>query len=106
MCSSRRSLSISRFPYMSRPDLRGARQHSLELAKVCGCVFRQGLFDLFRKCLRVVDGSPDFGFRPSEVFGDGVGVVLVTTNEQQHFPHGERASLDVGLSAGSRIAEI
>src|SRR5262249_50892453 len=106
ICSSSRSLSISRFSQPPGAHFRRAGQHAFEGIKIRGRVLGDGLFYFLRECFRVVHCGLNSRFWPLEVLGHGGDVTLVNTNELHHFPYRKRAALDVGLSACCRVAEI
>src|ERR1700751_3925877 len=106
MCSSSRSLSISRFPDPSGTHFCRAWQHAFERIKIRGRVFGDSLFDFLRECFGIVHRGLNSRFWPLEVLGHGGDVTFVSTNELHHFPYRKRAALDVGLSACCGVAEI
>src|SRR5207245_9018561 len=82
MCSSSRSLSITRFPYSPGIVFSGLLQHALERIKICGRVLRQCLFDLLGECFGVVDRAMDLSLPPLKMFRDSCGNLLVTAHDQ------------------------
>lgn len=76
MCSSRRSLSISRFPRPPGAHLRRAGQHAFQRIKIRGRVLGDGLFYFLPECFGVVHCSVNPGFWPLEVLGHAGDVTL------------------------------
>src|ERR1700746_1163332 len=106
MCSSSRSLSISRFPPPPGAHFRRAGQHTFERIKISGRILGDCLFGLFRECFGIVDRRLNPGLWPLEVLGHGGNIILVSPNELHHLPYRKRAALDVGLWPGGGVTEI
>lgn len=100
ICSSRRSLSISGFPYPSGTEAGDSGQHTLERSQVRGGVFRQRFFDFPVECLSIIDCSLDLGFWPLQMLRHGGNIPLIRADDQEYLPYRKCAPLDIGLPAG------
>jgi hypothetical protein len=87
-------------------EFRRLGQRAFQHLKIRCIVFSRGLLDLFWKNLGIVNGRPNLGFWPSQMLGNSRYIPLVAPDEQHDLSNRERTALNVGLSAGRRIAKV
>src|SRR5580704_1478603 len=106
MCSSRRSLSMTVFCRSLGSEFSRLRQHALQGFKIDRLVLRLRFIDFLGERSRVVDGCLDLRFRPLEMPCYSRHIVPIVVDEQHDLPYCERASLQAGLPARSRISKV
>src|SRR6185437_4881946 len=106
MCSSSRSFSMSASGWLSGNEFDGLWQHALDRGETGSLIFRQRLIYLAGKCLRVVECCLNLSRRPMQVPCHGFQVVLIAKAEEDDFPNGKAAALDICLPAHGRITKI